>query len=93
MLKCSVYTIHHSHEMKALLTPLMGTVPFLIEYLSSTDEEVEIDSQQARKCCDFKRMMLDSVQDGNGIGIPIPIGYDDVQVGGVLSLQRFCNLF
>lgn len=73
--------------MKALLSPLMGTVPFLVEYLSTAEEEVEIDLIQARKCCDFKRMMLESVKDGDGVGIPIPIGYDDIQVRNV------CNMF
>jgi len=66
--------------MKALLSPLMDSVPFLIEYLSTAEEEVEIDLLQARKCADFKRMMLESVCDGEGVGIPIPIGYDDIQV-------------
>lgn len=58
----------------------MDAVPFLIEYLSTAEEEVEIDLLQARKCADFKRMMLESVCDGDGVGIPIPIGYDDIQV-------------
>ena len=65
--------------MKALLSPLFSCIPFLIEYLSSPAEEAEIDLIQARKCCDFKRMMLESVMDGEGVGIPVPIGYDDIQ--------------
>jgi hypothetical protein len=66
--------------MKKLLAPLYSAIPFLIEYISSESEEKEIDSMQARKCCDFKRMILESVKDGDGIGIPVPIGYDDIQV-------------
>ena len=65
--------------MKKLLSPLFQTIPFLIEYLSSSDEENEIDLIQSRKCCDFKRMMLESVKQGGGVGIPVPIGYDDIQ--------------
>ncbi len=66
--------------MKELLNPLFEAVPVLIEYISTVEEESEMDLQQARKCCDFKRMMLESVAQGSGVGIPIPIGYDDVQV-------------
>ena len=66
--------------MKKLLSPLYSSIPFLVEYISSEAEESEIDSMQARKCCDFKRMILESVKDGDGIGIPVPIGYDDIQV-------------
>ena len=66
--------------MKRLLSPLYNAVPCLVEYLSSEAEEKEIDSAQARKCCDFKRMMLESVKEGEGVGIPVPIGYDDIQV-------------
>lgn len=65
--------------MKKLLSPLFQTIPFLVEYLSSSDEENEIDLIQSRKCCDFKRMMLESVKQGGGVGIPVPIGYDDIQ--------------
>ena len=41
---------------------------------------LQIDSQQARKMCDFKRMMLESVPSGSIIGMSIPIGYESVQV-------------
>eukprot|EP01032_Pedospumella_encystans_P011063 gene11063-12896_t len=79
LVKATSLSVIWSHEMKALLSPLMDSVPFLIEYLSTAEEEVEIDLLQARKCADFKRMMLESVCDGEGVGIPIPIGYDDIQ--------------
>jgi hypothetical protein len=82
--------MEHSHEMKRLLSPLFDVVPFLVEYLCTNAEEAEIDLIQARKCCDFKRMMLESVNSGEGVGIPIPIGYDDIQVGKSLGNQLFC---
>lgn len=66
--------------MKRLLSPLFEIIPHLIEYLYSAEDETEIDLMQARKCCDFKRMMLESVGPEEGVGIPIPIGYDDIQV-------------
>lgn len=65
--------------MKKLLSPMYSFIPNLVEYLSTEEDEREIDSMQARKCCDFKRMMLESVREGGGVGIPVPIGYDDVQ--------------
>ncbi len=75
-----MYLLLFSHEMKKLLSPLYSFIPCLVEYLSSEAEEREIDSSQARKCCDFKRMVLESVKEGGGVGVPVPIGYDDVQV-------------
>ncbi len=74
--------------MKKLLGPIYSFIPGLVEYLSSSDEEKEIDSSQARKCCDFKRMMLENVREGEGVGIPVPIGYDDVQVDHACKLVR-----
>ena len=72
--------IKFRHQMKELLSPLFETIPFLVEYLSTVVEEAEIDLLQARKCCDFKRMMLAAVEEGGGVGVPVPIGYDDIQV-------------
>jgi hypothetical protein len=66
--------------MKRKLQPLFACVPFLIEYCSTPEEEDEIDLLQARKYSDFKRMMLESVKQGGGVGLPVPIGYDDIQV-------------
>jgi hypothetical protein len=37
-----------------------------------------MDLLQQRKCIDFKRMMLEACPRGAGIGINIPIGYDEV---------------
>ena len=66
--------------MKKLLYPCFASFPMLVEYISTQEEEQDIDLAQARKCCDFKRMLLASLRDGDGLGIPIPIGYDDVNV-------------
>ena len=60
------------------LSPLLINIPCLIEYISTVEEEVDIDLQQARKCCDFKRMILSSIRTGDGVGLPVPIGYDDI---------------
>src|SRR5689334_4159625 len=40
----------------------------------------KVDHFQERKCIDFKRMMLESVKEGGVIGLPVPLGFDDVQV-------------
>jgi len=74
------FILHYydSHEAKKILSPLLINIPCLIEYLSTIEEEEEIDSQQARKCCDFKRMMLSSISSDAGVGLSIPIGYDDI---------------
>jgi hypothetical protein len=66
--------------MKKLLSPLIYCVPNLIEYISSSHDETDIDLLQARKCCEFKRMTLQSVKRNDAIGITVPIGYEDTQV-------------
>ena len=38
----------------------------------------QVDAFQHHKCVDFKRMMLESVPEGGVVGIPVPLGYDDV---------------
>lgn len=40
-----------------------------------------MDTFQERKCVDFKRMMLESVKEGGVVGLPVPLGFDDVLVG------------
>jgi len=71
-------SVIYTHEMKRQLKPWFSVCPMLIEYLSAREEEEDIDALQARKCLDFKRMMLEAVESGRGIGIPIPLGYDNV---------------
>ena len=39
-----------------------------------------MDEFEAHKCRDFKRMMLESVPEGGVVGLPVPLGYDDVLV-------------
>ncbi|KAJ1439402.1 hypothetical protein B484DRAFT_177008 [Ochromonadaceae sp. CCMP2298] len=77
LVKQNSLSVVWTHEMKRLL-PLFAHIPGLIEYLSHPSEEAEIDLIQARKCCDFKRLMLGAVASGGGVGIPVPIGYDDI---------------
>lgn len=42
---------------------------------------LQVDEAQARICCNFTRMMLESVVDGSGVGVTVPVGYADAQVG------------
>jgi hypothetical protein len=44
----------------------------------------KVDQFEARKCDDFKRMMLESVPEGGVVGLPVPLGYDDVLVSAML---------
>lgn len=69
LIKQSSFSIIFSHEAKKILSPILYNVPFLIEYLTTKEEEDDIDLLQAKKCCDFKRMMLESLQDGEGLGM------------------------
>jgi hypothetical protein len=66
-----------THEMKNIIGHYLDSYPMVIEYISTVDEENDVDLLQNRKCCDFKRMILESMKSGSGIGIPIPIGYDN----------------
>lgn len=43
-----------------------------------------MDQFELRKCEDFKRMMLESVPEGGVVGLPVPLGYDDVLVSGYI---------
>lgn len=79
LLQESSVSIIWTHEAKRIVGSKLVSYPFLVEYIPSKVEEDEIDLFQARKCCDFKRMMLEAVPAGRGIGIPIPLGYDNVQ--------------
>eukprot|EP01041_Mallomonas_annulata_P000798 gene798-1550_t len=75
----SSISVFYSHEAKALIGPLLAACPFVIEYLPSLDEEQEVDLFESNKCESFKRMMLQAVPEGEAVGIPVPIGYEDVQ--------------
>lgn len=77
-------SIVYTREAKEILTPWMEACPMLVEYLPLEDEEGDIDALQARKCINFKRMILESLPAGAGVGIPIPLGYD-----GVLDIESW----
>ena len=67
--------------MKARIANLTSAIPFLVEYMPTQAESDEIDLFQDHKVTDFKRMILQNVKDGDKVGIPVPIGYDDIMVG------------
>lgn len=69
--------------MKGRIAKLISAVPFLVEYMPTETESDEIDLFQDRKVTDFKRMILENVKDGDKVGIPVPIGYDDIMVGSI----------
>lgn len=72
-------SIFWSHRAKESLGPLFSRIPLFMEYMPSILEEEDVDLFQSRKCVDFKRMMLEAVEFGRTIGIPIPMGYEDIQ--------------
>jgi hypothetical protein len=73
--------------MKGRIAKFISAVPFLVEYMPTETESNEIDLFQDRKVIDFKRMILENVKDGDRVGIPVPIGYDDIMVGNTNSDQ------
>lgn len=64
--------------MKDLISPFISRVPHVIEYCYSQDEESDIDKFQQRKCEHFKRMILEGLNPDDGIGLSVPVGYDDI---------------
>ena len=69
-------SVVYTSEMKRALKPWFSALgSMLVEYMpDSMEEEEDIDLLQARKCLDFKRMMLEASPFGCSIGIPIPLG-------------------
>jgi hypothetical protein len=65
--------------MRKLLSPLIQSAPFLIEFLTPIEDEDDVDMLQLRKCDNFKRMLLATLPKGASIGIPVPIAYDDIR--------------
>jgi hypothetical protein len=61
---------------------LRQVCPFLVEYGThmESDEDLEenIDVFEARKCAQFKRMILEAVDEGGMIGLAVPLGYDEL---------------
>jgi len=66
--------------MKKIIYPTISLVPNLIEYVYTKEEEMDIDKFQEKKCINFKKMMLESVNPRDSIYIPVPTGYDDILV-------------
>ena len=48
------------------------------EYLTTAEEDNEVDIFQTRKCEAFKKMIISNLPLGCRVGIPVPIGYEDV---------------
>lgn len=90
LVKETSVSILYSESMKKLILPLVSVIPRLIEYTYTAEEEADIDKFQFRKCLNFKKMILEAVQTGDGIGIPVPVAYDDIlEVEGWPLLQAF----
>lgn len=86
LIKETSVSILYSETMKKLILPLVSVIPRLVEYTYSAEEEADIDKFQLRKCVNFKKMMLEAVNAGEGIGIPVPVAYDDILVSYLISL-------
>lgn len=81
-----------TQAMRKVLRPWLDSLggSLLLEYLPSAEQEGTVDLLQDWKCANFKRMMLESVPAGRGVGIPVPLGYDDIaDVEGWPLMQAF----
>lgn len=76
--------------MKKILQPYISLIPFLVEYTYTEEEENDIDKFQLRKCSNFKRMVLEALADGDGVGMHVPSAYEDImEVENWPMLQSF----
>lgn len=66
--------------MKARISQYCNIIPNIVEYISTDEEDNEIDLFQARKVTDFKRMVLEHVRPGSVVGMAVPIAYEDIMV-------------
>ena len=74
---CTLYL--HANYILPVSLPLFNLLPPpCVNTDYSSQEESEIDLYQARKCTDFKRMILNSLEVGDGVGVPVPLGYSDI---------------
>ncbi len=80
LIKPSCVAVIYSEAMKKLVFPNLINVANLIEYTYSADELIDIDKFQMRKSINFKRMILELLSPGDGVGIAVPAGYDDIMV-------------
>jgi hypothetical protein len=74
--KLSVFWGNQAREKYG--TTLFSAYPMCSEYVTTTEEDNEIDLFQLRKCESFKKIVLSCLPIGCRVGIPVPIGYDDV---------------
>jgi hypothetical protein len=65
-------------EAKLALAPFLPVFPLVVVYSSADDRTEEVDEFQARKAGTFKKLMLQSVAQGEVVGMPVPLGYDSV---------------
>ena len=57
---------------------LLSAYPSCHEYTTTPLEDEDVDAFQLKKCESFKKMVLSCLPAGSKVGIPVPIGYDDV---------------
>ena len=81
------HSFYDSESMKKLIYPLISSIPRLIEYTYSPDEESDIDKFQMRKCINFKKMILEALKPGDGVGVPVPVAYDDIRVNFTMNFR------
>ncbi len=79
--------------MKKLINPLTSCIPRLVEYTYSSDEESDIDKFQMRKCINFKKMILEALKPGDGVGVPVPVAYDDILVNVLIQTCGFALIY
>lgn len=69
-----------SDPMKKVLSPYLAAIPKVVIYGYSQEECEDIDKFQYRKCFNFKKMVLEALEPEDGIGLCVPVGYDDILV-------------
>lgn len=73
-------TIIASEPMKKVLSQYLAVIPKVVVYGYSQEECEDIDKFQYRKCFNFKKMILEALEPEDGIGLCVPVGYDDILV-------------
>ena len=75
----SKLSIFYGAQAKKRFGPLLlSAYPSCYEYTTTPLEEEDVDAFQMKKCESFKKMVLSNLPVGCKVGIPVPIGYDDV---------------
>lgn len=57
---------------------VFSAYPMCNEYVTTPQEDNDVDLFQLRKCESFKKIIMSCLPPGCRVGIPVPIGYDDV---------------